>query len=61
MTAPEFTHWISSSYSGSNGGNCVEVAFAARSVGVRDSKTRDSGHLTIASHAWNALLTHVND
>ena len=30
--------WRKSSYSGSNGGNCIEVAATARAVAVRDSK-----------------------
>jgi hypothetical protein len=30
--------WRKSSYSGSNGGNCVEVAGAPGQVAVRDSK-----------------------
>lgn len=60
MTAPELTRWITSSYSGSNGGDCVEAAFAARSVGIRDSKDRDAGHLVVASSTWNALLVAVN-
>ena len=34
--------WRKSSYSGANGGNCVEVAAAARTVAVRASKDPDS-------------------
>ena len=30
--------WFKSSYSGSEGDSCVEVAFAERAVHVRDSK-----------------------
>ena len=30
--------WRTSSYSGSNGGNYIEVAATARAVAVRDSK-----------------------
>ncbi|MEO6085005.1 MAG: DUF397 domain-containing protein [Umezawaea sp.] len=30
--------WRKSSYSGSNGGECVEMAIAGRTTGVRDSK-----------------------
>jgi hypothetical protein len=30
--------WRTSSYSGSNGGNCIEVATTVNTVAVRDSK-----------------------
>ncbi|GAB3497073.1 DUF397 domain-containing protein [Amycolatopsis cihanbeyliensis] len=58
MTPPDFTNatWRSSSYSSSNGGECVEVAFAAPVVGLRDSKDRAGGHLTLQASAWRALL-----
>lgn len=35
------TKWRKSSYSTSNGGNCVELANAAGAVAVRDSKDPD--------------------
>lgn len=58
MTAPDFTTatWRTSSYSGSNGGDCVEVAIIAPAVGVRDSKQRDGGQLTLPHFAWQGLL-----
>lgn len=59
MTPPDFTTatWRTSSYSGSNGGSCVEVAVTARAVGVRDSKHPDGGHLLVAAPAWRSLLS----
>ncbi|MFD9891540.1 DUF397 domain-containing protein [Amycolatopsis sp. NPDC059027] len=54
-----FTGWRTSSHSGGNGGSCVEVAFAAPAVGIRDSKDRTAGHLTLPTPAWRALLTQV--
>jgi hypothetical protein len=49
MTAPNLTNatWIKSSYSGGNGGSCVEVSVTARTVGIRDSKDRTAGHLAV--------------
>ncbi|MFH9682946.1 DUF397 domain-containing protein [Streptomyces globisporus] len=41
-TVPELA-WLKSSYSTGSGGECVEVANAARSAHVRDSKNRP-GH-----------------
>ncbi|WP_190819728.1 DUF397 domain-containing protein [Saccharopolyspora pogona] len=39
--------WRKSSRSAS-GGNCVEVGFAPDAIGIRDSKDRDGGRLTVA-------------
>jgi Domain of unknown function (DUF397) len=47
--------WRKSSYSGSNGGNCVEVA-AATAVNVRDTADRDGVTLSIAADAWQTFL-----
>ncbi|MFJ4439936.1 DUF397 domain-containing protein [Streptomyces sp. NPDC088923] len=35
--------WVKSSYSGADGGNCVEVAVGERTMPVRDSKRADGG------------------
>jgi Domain of unknown function (DUF397) len=52
--------WVKSSYSGSQGGNCVEVAALpdGRSA-VRDSKRADEPMLTLAAADWNAFLRHA--
>ena len=44
--------WRKSSYSGANGGNCIEIAAAARMVAVRDSKDPDGPVLTFAPNDW---------
>lgn len=46
----------SSRTGGGNGGNCVEVAFAGTAVGVRDSKSPDSGVLVFSSVQWAFFL-----
>ena len=51
-------HWRKSTYSG-NQGDCVEVAVAVEMVGVRDTKNRDSGQLTVAPDAWAAFTSNV--
>ncbi|THA68098.1 DUF397 domain-containing protein [Streptomyces sp. A0958] len=48
--------WFKSSYSGSEGGNCVEVAAHPAAVHVRDSKVSDGPVLTVPPHAWTAFL-----
>lgn len=48
--------WVKSSYSGSEGGNCVEVAAQPHAIHVRDSKTPDAPHLTVTPTTWSAFL-----
>lgn len=48
--------WRKSSYSGANGGQCVEVADDARAVLVRDTTDRDGGTLAFTAEAWQAFL-----
>ncbi|MEW2079387.1 DUF397 domain-containing protein [Streptomyces sp. NPDC013433] len=49
--------WFKSSYSGSDGGNCLEVAVAPTAIHIRDSKTPDAPHLTVTPKAWAAFLS----
>jgi Domain of unknown function (DUF397) len=52
--------WRKSSYSGSNGGGCVEVAqFPGPAVGVRDSKDPEGPRLVFAPDDWSAFITGV--
>ena len=55
------TRWRTSSYSGGNGGECVQVA-ATPSVGrvlVRDSKDQDGPVLIIESADWRRFADHL--
>ena len=57
-------NWRTSSYSGANGGQCVEVGTAApgvevHSVVVRDTTNRAGTTLTLSLTAWRALLTDL--
>ncbi|WP_416566158.1 DUF397 domain-containing protein [Nocardia testacea] len=38
MTSRDRLHWRTSSYSGTNGGQCVQVAFGSQTVFIRDSR-----------------------
>ncbi|QWF85295.1 DUF397 domain-containing protein [Amycolatopsis sp. CA-230715] len=38
--------------------DCVEVRLAP-TIGVRDTKDRDSGHLDVAPVAWGAFVTRL--
>lgn len=47
--------WRTSSFSGANGGACVETAGGDGVVLVRDTTNRDGVMLTIAVGAWRAF------
>ncbi|MEU5166153.1 MULTISPECIES: DUF397 domain-containing protein [Streptomyces] len=50
--------WHKSSYSGGDGGNCLEVAEGSPGlVPVRDSKTADGPALMFRTAAWAAFVT----
>jgi Domain of unknown function (DUF397) len=51
--------WRKSSYSGANGGECVEVATTADTVLVRDSKNRTGNVLSVSASAWRAFVSAV--
>ncbi|WP_406461318.1 DUF397 domain-containing protein [Streptomyces sp. NBC_00111] len=48
--------WVKSSYSGAEGGECVEVAAAVAEVFVRDSKQANGPVLTVGSGAWAGFV-----
>lgn len=53
--------WRKSSYSGSGGGNCVEVAAAPRTVAVRDTTDREGPALTFTTGSWGKFVRRVKD
>ncbi|MDE3719863.1 DUF397 domain-containing protein [Nocardiopsis sp. N85] len=55
------SHWRKSSYSGNQGGDCVEVADTPAHVHVRDTQNRSLGHLTFPSSDWGALLSTLRE
>ncbi|MEW2448175.1 DUF397 domain-containing protein [Streptomyces parvulus] len=59
MSSDTALQWVKSSYSGSEGGQCVEVATHPTTIHIRDSKTSPddtSPHITVAPSAWTAFL-----
>lgn len=58
MDHPDDVTWRKSSYSGSNGGNCIEVA-AASAVAVRDSKDPGGPELAFPAVAWTAFARQL--
>ncbi|MFB7636178.1 DUF397 domain-containing protein [Streptomyces sp. NPDC056149] len=55
--------WRKSSFSGSEGGDCVEVATspAASRVHIRDSKDATGPHLTVSRVAWVAFVRDASE
>jgi Domain of unknown function (DUF397) len=51
--------WRKSSYSGSNGGNCIEVQAVPNVIKVRDSKDADGPRLAFRHDVWAAFAVQV--
>ena len=49
-------NWRTASYSGANGGECVEVASTDEAVMVRDTKNRAGATLSVPADAWRAFI-----
>ncbi|MET7913206.1 DUF397 domain-containing protein [Streptomyces avermitilis] len=58
--APELA-WFKSSYSGAEGGDCVEIAAAVEGIHIRDSKVRSGPVLTVTPDAWAGLVRLAAD
>jgi hypothetical protein len=54
------TAWRKSSYSGTQSGSeCVEVGIGPATIGVRDTKARDHGSLSVAKSTWHTFVRHI--
>jgi hypothetical protein len=55
--------WRKSSYSGDNGGGCVEVATLPDDIGVRDSMDPDPTRpvLRFSAEQWRAFTAKLKD
>jgi hypothetical protein len=51
--------WRTSSHSGTTGGNCIEVAFAADAVAVRDSMNPAGPVLAFDAGTWASFLGNL--
>jgi len=48
--------WAKSSYSGTEGGQCLEVAASSEVVHIRDSKATTGPVLTVSRETWAGFL-----
>jgi hypothetical protein len=61
MEAVDSATWRKSSYSGGNGGGCVEVGVPdAGTVLVRDTTNRDGGAIVFTAEAWQRFIGSIN-
>lgn len=51
--------WRKSSYSGSGGGDCIEVATTPGTVHVRDSKAQADAVLAFPQEQWAAFTAYA--
>jgi hypothetical protein len=51
--------WRKSSYSGSNGGSCVETASGSGVILVRDTTDRDGLTLSVPANAWQRFTDSI--
>ncbi|GAA4241445.1 DUF397 domain-containing protein [Actinomadura meridiana] len=51
--------WRKSTYSGHEGGSCVEVSNLAPMIGVRDSKDPEGPRLAFSAAAWRTFTTQI--
>ncbi|ACY99615.1 MULTISPECIES: DUF397 domain-containing protein [Thermomonospora] len=53
--------WRKSSRSGTQEGNCVEVAALPEGIGLRDSKNPAAGHLAVSRRHFTALVRKIKN
>jgi hypothetical protein len=51
--------WRKSSFSGANGGSCIETASGDGMILVRDTTNRDGATLAFTADAWHAFTADV--
>ncbi|NYV73214.1 DUF397 domain-containing protein [Streptomyces sp. UH6] len=61
MNAQSTLAWFKSSYSGSQGDSCVEVAVTEQGVRVRDSKDVTRPHFAVSHERWSAFLRFASE
>lgn len=53
--------WRTSSYSGNNGGNCVQAGSVPGTVLVRDTKDTHGPALSFSAHTWQAFASRIKN
>ncbi|WP_424188453.1 DUF397 domain-containing protein [Actinokineospora sp. G85] len=55
------TGWFKSTRSGGADEGCVEVRITASAIGVRDTKNRSGGALSLGTDMWGTFVTDTKD
>lgn len=55
----ESPRWRKSSYSSAPNQSCVEIAPLSGAIGIRDTKNRPAGHLTVDRTVWATFIHHI--
>ncbi|MGV9340395.1 DUF397 domain-containing protein [Streptomyces sp. NPDC003688] len=58
--ASSTTTWRKSTYSGAEGGDCIEVAAGPGAVHIRDSKSATGPLLTVSPATWTEFVRAVS-
>ncbi|WP_329457639.1 DUF397 domain-containing protein [Streptomyces sp. NBC_01497] len=53
--------WFKSTFSGSQGDSCVEIAVTERAVHVRDSKDLTRPNLAVGRRSWGQFLRFTSE
>ncbi|MFH8472386.1 DUF397 domain-containing protein [Streptomyces sp. NPDC018000] len=59
MSSIDERAWFKSSYSGSDGDACMEVAKGTQAIHVRDSKDQLSPELALSPAAWDDFVSYA--
>ncbi|MGW0791205.1 DUF397 domain-containing protein [Streptomyces sp. NPDC002911] len=59
MSSIDERAWFKSSYSGSDGDACIEVAKGTEAIHVRDSKDQLSPELALSPSAWSNFVSYA--
>lgn len=59
-TRPTQLHWFKSSFSGPEGGDCLEVAASPSTVHLRDSKNVQGPTLQVPANSWRAFVSYAS-
>ncbi|MFD5308218.1 DUF397 domain-containing protein [Streptomyces ardesiacus] len=60
VTSPELA-WFKSSYSGGEGGECLEVAVTPGTIHIRDSKVPARAQLAFPRAEWAAFVRYAGE
>ncbi|GAA2659051.1 DUF397 domain-containing protein [Streptomyces vastus] len=52
--------WFKSTYSGSQGDSCIEVAVTEQAIHVRDSKDVAQPHFAVGREGWSQFVGFVS-